>query len=221
MPRTSRNRPTSQRASQSISYPHLPGRSTQHGGNQAMVVGLSTTVEDLNALTIKTLKQHLAARKLPTTGAKAILVHRLYNAIHGESSQTMQTENPTATLRENPTSTPVTVSTTSYTITQPTETANQASSFTPNQISAMIQMLSQALQTRASQPDTSAIPSQSLGSTLPIFSTAPQHNRAVTTQSIINPSISLQPNDDALSTASSVSPNAGINLADPLAPVIS
>ena len=102
MPRTSRNRPTSQRASQSISYPQPPGRSTQHGGNQAMVVGLSTTVEDLNALTIKTLKQHLAARKLPTTGAKAILVHRLYNAIHGESSQTMQTENPTATLRENP-----------------------------------------------------------------------------------------------------------------------
>ena len=95
MPRTSRNRPTSQRASQSISYPQPPGRSTQHGGNQAMVVGLSTTVEDLNALTIKTLKQHLAARKIPTTGAKAILVHRLYNAIHGESSQTTQTENPT------------------------------------------------------------------------------------------------------------------------------
>ena len=180
-------------------------------------------MENLNTLTSKTLKQHLAARKLPTTGAKAILVHHLYNAIHGESSQTMQTENPTATLRENPTSIPVTVSTTSYTITQPTETANQASSFTPNQISAMIQMLSQALQTRASQPDTSAIPSQSLGSTctLPIFSTAPQHNRAVTTQSIINPSISLQPNDDALSTASSVSPNAGINPADPLAPIIS
>ena len=221
MPRTSRNRPTSQRASQSISYPHPPSRSSQHGGNQAMVVGLSTTVENLNTLTIKTLKQHLASRKLPTTDAKAILVHRLYNAIHGESSQTMQTENPTATLRENPTSIPVTVSTTSYTITQPTETANQASSFTPNQISAMIQMLSQALQTRASQPDTSAIPSQLLGSTLPIFSTAPQHNRAVTTQSIINPSISLQPNDDALSTASSVSPNAGINPADPLAPIIS
>ena len=105
-----------------------------------MIVGLSTTVEDLNALTIKTLKQHLAARKLPTTGAKAVLVHRLYNAIHGESSQTTQTENPTATLRENPTSIPVTISTTSYAITQPTE-ANQASSFTPNQISAMIQML--------------------------------------------------------------------------------
>ena len=78
MPRTSRNWPTSQRASQSISYPHPPGRSTQYGGNydQAMVVGLSTTVEDLNALTIKTLKQHLAARKLPTTGEKAILVHQ-------------------------------------------------------------------------------------------------------------------------------------------------
>ena len=85
----------------------------------------------------------------------------------------------------------------------------------------MIQMLSQALQTRASQPDTSAIPSQLLNSTLPIFLTAPQHNRAVTTQSIINPFISLQPNDDALSTASSVSPNAGVNPADPLAPVIS
>ena len=40
-------------------------------------------------------------------------------------------------------------------------------------------------------------------------------------QSIIDPSISLQPNDDALSTASSVSPNVGINQADPLAPVIS
>ena len=82
-------------------------------------------------------------------------------------------------------------------------------------------MLSLALQTRASQPHMSATPSQSLGSTFPIFSTAQQHSRAVTTQSIINPSISLQPNDDALSTASSVSPNAGINQADPLAPVIS
>ena len=89
-----------------------------------------------------------------------------------------------------------------------------------NQISAMIQMLSQALQTRASQPDTSATPSQFLGSTLPIFSTAQQHSRAVTMQSIIDPSISLQPNDDTLSTASSVSTNAGINQADPLAPVI-
>ena len=38
---------------------------------------------------------------------------------------------------------------------------------------------------------------------------------------IIDSSISLQPNNDALSTASSVSPNAGINQADPLAPVIS
>ena len=148
-------------------------------------------------------------------------MHRLYNAIHRESFQTTQIENPTATLRENPTSIPVTVSTTSYAIAQPTETANQASSFMPNQISAMIQMLSQALQTRASQPHMSATPSQSLGSTLPIFSTAQQHSRAVTTQSIIDPSISLQPNDDALSTASSVSPNAGINQADPLAPVIS
>ena len=65
----SRNQPTSQRASQSIT----PTRhSTQHGSNQAVVVGLPTTVEDLNALTIKTLKQHLAARKLPTSGAKAI-----------------------------------------------------------------------------------------------------------------------------------------------------
>ena len=111
MPRISRNRPTSQRASQLI----IPTRrSTQHGGNQAVVVGLPTTVEDLNALTIKMLKQHLAARKLPTSGAKAILVHRLYNAIQGESSQTTQTENPMAILRENPT---VTVSTTSYAIT--------------------------------------------------------------------------------------------------------
>ena len=117
MPRTSRNRPTSQRASQSISYPQPPSHSTQHGGNQAMVFGLSTTMEDLNALTVKALKQHLAARKLPTIGAKAILVHRLYNAIHGESSQTTQIENPTATLRENPTSIPVTVSTISYAIT--------------------------------------------------------------------------------------------------------
>ena len=172
MPRTSRNQPTSQQASQSISYPHPPGCSTQHGCNQAMVVGLSTTVENLNALTIKTLKQHLAARKLPTASAKTILVHCLYNAIHGESSQATQTENPMATLRENPTSISVTVSTTSYAITQPTETANQASSFTPNQISAMIQMLSQALQIRASQPDTSTTLSQLLGSTLPIFSTA-------------------------------------------------
>ena len=158
MPRMSRNWSTSKRASQSISYPHPPGRSTQHGSNQAMVVGLSTTMEDLNALTIKTLKRHLAARKLRTYyWCKSL--DRLYIAIHGESSQTMPIENPTATLRENPTSIPVTVSATSYAITQPTETANQASSFTPNQISAMIQMLLQALQIRASQPDTSATPS--------------------------------------------------------------
>ena len=89
MPRISRNRPTSQRASQSITPTR---RSTRHGGNQAMVVGLSTTVEDLNVLTIKMLKQHLAARKLPTTGAKAILVHHLYNAIHRVILQTTQTE---------------------------------------------------------------------------------------------------------------------------------
>ena len=160
----------------------------------------------------------MAARKLPTSGVKVILVHHLYNAIHGESSWTIQTENPMATLSENPTSIPVMVSTTNYTINQSAETANQGSSFTPNQISVMIQMLLQALQTRASQPDTNATSSQSLGSTLP---TAQQHSRAVTTQLIIDPSISLQPNDDALSTASSVSPNAGINQADPLAPVIS
>ena len=70
MPRASQNRPTSKLASQSINYPQPPGCSTQHGGNQAMVVGLITNVEDLNAYTIKTLKQHLAARKLSTTGAK-------------------------------------------------------------------------------------------------------------------------------------------------------
>ena len=141
--------------------------------------------------------------------------------LYTQTENPTQTENLTATLRENPTSIPVTVSTTSYAITQPTETANQASSFTPNQISAMIQMLLQALQKRASQPDTIAIPSQSLGTTLPIFSAAQQHSRVVTTQSFLDPFISLQPNDDALSTASSVSPNAGINQADPLAPVIS
>ena len=121
MSQISRNRPTSQRTSQLITPTR---RSTQHDGNQAMAVGLSTTVEDLIPLMIKMLKQHLASRKLPTSGAKAILVHCLYNAIHGESSQTTQIENPTATLSENPTSILVTVSTTSYGITQPTETAN-------------------------------------------------------------------------------------------------
>ena len=80
----------------------------------------------------------------------------------------MQTKNPTLKLRENPTSIPVTVSTTNYTITQPTETVNQASSFMPNQISAMNQMLLQTLQTRESQPNTKAISLQLLGSTLPI-----------------------------------------------------
>ena len=95
----SQNWVTSQRASQSIAPTR---RSTQHGGNQAMEVGLSTTVEDSNALTIKTLKQHLAAHKLPTSSVKRMLVHCLYNAIHGESSRTTQTENPTATISENP-----------------------------------------------------------------------------------------------------------------------
>ena len=85
----------------------------------------------------------------------------------------------------------------------------------------MLQLLSQALQTRVSQPQTNAISSQSLGNASPIFSTAQQHSRALTTQLLIDSSISLHPNDDALSTASSVLPNAGVTQTDPLGPVLS
>ena len=209
MPRTLRNRPTSQRASRSVTTTR---HSTYHGGDQATEALLSATMEELRALTVKTLRQHLAARNLPPSGTKAILAHRLYNAIHGKSLPGM--------LTENPPSSPVTASSTSYTITQPTEIAN-LESFTPTQISAMLQLLSQALQTRVSQPQMNATSSQSLGNTPPIFSTAQQHSRALTTQSLIDPSISLHPNDDALSTASSVLPNTGVTQTDPLGPVLS
>ena len=206
MPRTLRNRPTSLRASRSVT---TTSHSTYHGRDQATEALLSATVEELRALTVRTLRQHLAAHNLPSSGTKAILAYRLYNAIHGESLPA-----------ENPTSSPVTASSTSYTITQPTEAAN-LESFTPTQILAMLQLLSQALQTRVSQPQTNATSSQSLENTPPIFSTAQQHSRALTTQSLIDPSISLHPNDDALSTASSMLQNAGVTQTDPLGPVLS
>ena len=100
-------------------------------------------MEELRALTVKTPRQHLATRNLPSSDTKAILAHRLYNSIHGESLS--------AILIENPTSSPVTASSTNYTITRPVETAN-LESFTPTQISVILQLLSQALQTRVSQP---------------------------------------------------------------------
>ena len=66
--------------------------STYHGGDQATEAPLSATVKELKALTVKTLRQHLAARNLPPSGTKAIFAHRLYNAIHGESLPAMLTE---------------------------------------------------------------------------------------------------------------------------------
>ena len=119
MPRTLQNRPTSQQASQSMTS---TCHSTYHGGDQATEALLSATVEELRALTVKTLRQNLVARNLPSSNTKAILAHRLYNAIHGGSLP--------ATLTENPMSSPLTASSTSYTITQPAETGN-LENFTP------------------------------------------------------------------------------------------
>ena len=70
--------------------------STYHGGDQATEALLSATVEELRTLTVETLRQHLAARNLPSFSTKAILAHRLYNAIHGKSLPAMLTENPTS-----------------------------------------------------------------------------------------------------------------------------
>ena len=121
-------------------------------------------------------------------------------------------------LTENPTSSPVTDSSTSY-ITQPTETAN-LESFTPTQISANCYR-KHCKQGHHSHKRTLYTSSQSLSNAPPIFSTAQQHSRALTTQSLIDPSISLHPNDDALSTASSMLPNAEVTQTDPLGPVLS
>ena len=70
MPHTLRNRPTSQRASRSVTSTR---HSTYHGGDQATEALLSATVEKLRALTVKTLRQHLAARNLLSSGTKAII----------------------------------------------------------------------------------------------------------------------------------------------------
>ena len=206
MPHNLRNRPTSQRASLSMTSTR---HSTYHGGDQVTEALLSATVEELRAFTVKTLRQHLAACNLSSSGTKAILAHHLYNAIHGESLPAM--------LTENPTSSPITASSTSYTITQPVETAT-LESFTPTQILVTLQLLSQELQTRVSQPQMNATSSQLLGNAPPMFSTAQQGSNNIIAY---GPPISLHPNDDALSTASSVLPNAGVTQTDPLGPVLS
>ena len=77
-------------------------------------------MEELSALTVKTMRLHLAAQ---TSGTKVIL------------------------------DSPVTTSTKYYTITQTTNLA----SFMPTQISVMLQMLLQTLQTRLSQPQMSVM----------------------------------------------------------------
>ena len=105
MPRTSRIRPTSQRASQSDQLATL-NRPAVPLNMAAIKQWLLDYPQLWKIWMLWQLKLWnniwlLVNSKLPTTGAKAILVHRLYNAIHGESSQTTQTENPTATLREN------------------------------------------------------------------------------------------------------------------------
>ena len=63
---------------------------------------------------------------------------------------------------------------------------------------------------------------QQTHSTPPSFSTTQQHHRTTTTQSVSGPSTSLQvPNEDALSTASSIPPNIGITQANSPDPVLS
>ena len=169
------------------------------------------TIPELAALIVKTLQRHLAAHQLATSGIKTTLVRCLYDAmIAGESSVVSSTINPTQTTvtwnSQSSSSSQVTPLSTS---TQPADTVDPGN-ITPAQVSVLLQFLSQALQTDASsmqQPPTTAMSLQPTNHVLPSYSTAQHHNRAITTQSVPGPTASIQvSNDDALSTASSISP---------------
>ena len=175
---------------------------------------------------MKTLQRHLAARQLATSGVKTMLVRRLYDAMHaGESSAVSSTISPTQTTvtwnSQSSSSSQVTPLSTS---TQPADTVNPGN-ITPAQVSVLLQFLSQALQTDASsmqQPPTTAMSSQPINRVLPSYSTAQHHNRTITTQSVPGPTTSIQvSNDDALSTASSISPIIGGTQANSPDPALS
>ena len=180
----------------------------------------------------KTLQQHLAIHNMATSSVKATLARHLFTAIHRDSSATVSPTNPPTpptqnTLADNAT-TPLSLQAnplpTSCTSSQPIEAVGSGN-ITPAQVSSILQFLSQALQSSASQqPPSTAIFSHPINGALPIFSTAQQHSRPVTitTQSAPDPpSNSLQVlNDDTLSTASSIPPNTGTTQTDTSDPVL-
>ena len=223
MPRTSKRR-----TSRSTSY--TARRPTPHNSDPLSTDRdgplTAATIPELGALTVKTLQRHLAARQLATSGVKTTLVRRLYDAMHaGESSAVSSTISPTQTTvtwnSQSLSSSQVTPLSTS---TQPADTVNPGN-ITPAQVSVLLQVLSQALQTDASsmqQLPTTAMSSQPINRVLPSYSTAQHHNRTITTQSVPGPTTSIQvSNDDALSTASSISPIIGGTQANSPDPALS
>ena len=141
-----------------------------------------------------------------------------------DKSPTHPTQNTLADNATTPLSSQANPLPTSCTSSQPTEAVGSGN-IMPAQVSTILQFLSQALQSSASQqPPSTAIFSNHINGAPPIFSTAQQHSRPVTitTQSAPDPpSNSLQVlNDDALSTASSIPPNTGITQTDTSDPVL-
>ena len=204
MPRSSRRK---------ISRP-ATRRSTPQSNDHATDTLATASLQELSALPAKTLRQHLAVRNMATSGVKATLARRLFTAIHGDGSATVSSTNPPThptqnTLADNATtlqSSQANPLPTSCTSSQPTEAVGSGN-ITPAQVSSILQFLSQALQSSASQqPPSTANFSHPINGAPPIFSTAQQHSRPVTitTQSAPDPpSNTLQVlNDDALSTAS-------------------
>ena len=121
MPRSSRRRTSGSSTSMHRPIPRSSDLSTD--------VLSTATIQELSALTVKTIWRHLAARCLPTSGTKPTLTRCLFNGIHSENSTASSSTNPTqntVTYSSTPSLSPqVTPPPTTYTSSQPIDTADR------------------------------------------------------------------------------------------------
>ena len=162
----------------------------------------SATIQQLSALPVKTLRNQLATRHLPTSGNKSTLAQRLFHAIHDIpapiTTDSLSINHPATPTLTTTASNPIPSLPSLATLLPSASTsAADVGNITPAQISAMLQLLSQALQTSSTSQQSLPVTSAAMSSqpivraAPPIFSTAQQHV-TTTTQLEPVPSVSTQ-----------------------------
>ena len=179
----------------------------------------TASIRELTALPAEVLRLHLSNHHLTTTGTKAVMARRLFNAIHTSSSVTTSSS-PPATLPSITTPTPGGLSGNMLPSSSLLPTSTLPGAINPAQLSTLLQLLSQTLQqnpsvlTQQVPASNSLLPQPPIGSTTmfpaPTFS-ASQRGPATTlpttsTSTIIHapPPRPQETNEDALSTASDI-----------------